>query len=148
VPRLSDFLGWVKGKAKVFFDVKFAHPQHLIDLIEATGMAGDCFLWSGSKEWMWLCHQLAPALPLKVNVSSPAGVLRAHEDLGARIVEVGPKHLSDDLIATCRQLDIRVMAYPSENSSAIFRNLLQWDIDLINLDRPDLFQQVLAEAQG
>lgn len=148
VPRLEDFLQWVKGKAKVFFDVKFAHPQHLIDLIERTGMADDCFLWSGSKGWMLLCHQLAPALPLKVNVGRPEDVIQAHKELGARIVEVSPKNLSDELLTICHQLGIRVMAYPSENTAATFRSLLQWDIDLINLDRPDLFLEVYTQERG
>ena len=39
VPRLDHFLEWIKGKARVFIDVKFAHPQHLIDLLHETAMA-------------------------------------------------------------------------------------------------------------
>lgn len=145
VPRLDEFLDWVKGKAKVFFDVKFAHPQHLIDLIRAAGLEADCFLWSGSDEWMWLFHQLAPDLPLKVNVNDAAGVWRAHEALQADIVEVSPQDLSTALFDVCRQLDIKVMVHSKQNTVPVFRDVLYWDIDMINLDRPDLFLQVLAE---
>jgi len=48
VPRLEGFLRWIKGQARVFLDVKFAHPQQLIDLLYATEMADDCFLWCQS----------------------------------------------------------------------------------------------------
>ncbi|MEZ4637782.1 MAG: glycerophosphodiester phosphodiesterase family protein [Caldilineaceae bacterium] len=142
VPRLEDFLDWARGRTKVFFDVKFAHPHHLIELIRAKGMVDDCFLWSGSRGWMWLCHEMAPELALKVNVLTVADVAKAHEDLGARIVEVGPHNLTHDLIAACRSRGIRIMAYPEQNTEAVFRDLLARDIDMINLDQPDLFVQV------
>ncbi len=144
VPRLDDFLDWAKGRTKVFFDVKFAHPWHLIDLIHKTGMVEDCFLWSGSKGWMRICYEMAPELALKANVRNVADVEKAQAELGARIVEVSPAHLSQELIAACRQRNMRVMAYPShsENNEAVFRELLTWDIDMVNLDQPDLFVKV------
>jgi glycerophosphoryl diester phosphodiesterase len=147
VPRLDDFLHWIKGKAKAFFDVKFAHPQHLIDLIYATGMEHDCFLWSGSKEWMSLLRALDANLPLKVNVSTPADVLRAHNRYGANIVEVGPDNLTAELLDSCRQLDIKVMVLTKEQSAPSYRDLLRWEIDMINLDRPHLFLAVLEEER-
>lgn len=139
VPRLAHFLDWARGRTKVFFDVKFAHPQHLIDLIYAKGMAKECFLWSGNKQWMWLCHEMAPELALKVNVRSVADVEKAYTDLRAAIVEVNPAHLSQELIAACRQRNIRVMANPSVNDEAAYRHLLGQAIDMVNIDRPDLF---------
>jgi glycerophosphoryl diester phosphodiesterase len=148
VPRLNDFLRWVKGKTKVFFDVKFAHPQHLIDLIYATEMQRDCFLWSGSKEWMSLLRELDATLPLKVNVSDSAGVRQAHELYNANIVEVGPENLSADLLDTCRSLGVKVMVLTKDETADTFRELLRWDIDMINLDRPHLFLDVLAGRES
>lgn len=142
VPRLETFLDWARGRVKVFFDVKFAHPHHLIELIRAKGMVDDCFLWSSSKGWMWLCHQMAPELALKVNVRTAKDVAEAHEELGARIVEVNPRHLTSELIDACRRRNIRIMAYPDQNSEAVFRDLLTREIDLVNLDQPDLFVKV------
>jgi glycerophosphoryl diester phosphodiesterase len=143
VPRLDLFLKWVKGKAKVFFDVKFAHPQQLIDLIYQSGLAEECFIWSYSSEWMYLCHQMAPDLPLKINVSSAADVVVAHERYGATIVEVDPENLTASLIDACRRRSMRVMANTRENTTALFRELLHWEIDMINLDRPDLFLRIV-----
>lgn len=145
VPRLDAFLRWIKGQAKVFFDVKFAHPQQLIELIQETGLAEECFLWSGSSQWMRLLHGMAPHLPLKVNVRSVEEVLAAHERYGAALVEVSPEYLTPDLLDACRTREIRVMAYPQENTPEMFRRLLQMDIDLLNLDQPDLFRRVEQE---
>jgi len=46
IPRLEPFLRWIKGKAKIFFDVKNADPRQLADLVYATGFEEDCFFWS------------------------------------------------------------------------------------------------------
>ncbi len=150
VPRLADFLDWAQGRTKIFFDIKFAHPQHLIDLIHQKGMADadKCFLWSGSKQWMHLCHEMAPELALKVNVRSVDDVKKAYTDLGAAIVEVNPAHLSQELFAACRQRNIRVMANPSANDEAAYRHLLGRGIDMVNIDRPDLFLQLAAQHSG
>ena len=146
MPRLDDFLDWAQGRTKVFFDIKFAHPQHLIDLIYAKGMADKCFLWSSSKHWMRLCHDMAPELALKVNVQTVADVEKACTELGAAIVEVNPAHLSAELIAACRQRHIRVMANPSVNDEAAYRDLLRREIDLVNIDQPDLFLRLAGEC--
>ena len=142
VPLLRDFLPWMRGRAKVFVDVKFAHPQHLLDLLDATGMRDDAFIWSGSSELMGLFHELDPSMALKVNVSSPKEVAAAHKSLGARIVEVSLDHMSDDLVAACRDRGIKVMIY--EKKPRNFPRVIGWEPDMVNLDHADLFLQALS----
>jgi HAD superfamily hydrolase (TIGR01549 family) len=142
VPRLADFLRWIKGRARVFIDVKFAHPQQLLDLLYATEMQNDVFLWSGSDELMGLFHELDPSIALKVNVSSPRGVAAAHKELHARIVEVSLKAMSDALVQACRNRGIKVMIYEKEPSN--FAQVIAWQPDMVNLDHADLF---LAELE-
>ncbi len=137
VPLLREFLLWIKGRARVFIDVKFAHPQQLIDLLYATGMQDDIFLWSGSDELMGLFHELDPAIALKVNVSTPAEVAKAHKELGARIVEVSLKDMSETLVQACRERDIKIMVY--EKDPANFARVIAWRPDMVNLDHADLF---------
>jgi len=79
VPRLEPFLRWIKGKAKVFLDVKAGTPQQLIDLIYDVGLENDCFFWSGNDEWMLKLRALDDKLQLKVNVKSVADVVEAAE---------------------------------------------------------------------
>jgi glycerophosphoryl diester phosphodiesterase len=147
VPRLDTFLEWIKGKACVFIDVKFAHPQHLIDLLHETDMATDCFLWSGSDQLMRLFHTLDPSMALKVNASSAAEALQAKADLGATIIEVGPDALCDELLDTCHDHGIKVMVNYMGADESMLREIFQWDIDMINTDNGDLCI-ALAEEMG
>jgi glycerophosphoryl diester phosphodiesterase len=142
IPKLEGFLRWIKGRARVFLDVKFAHPQQLLDLLYATGMQDDAFLWSGSDELMGLFHELDPSITLKVNVSSPEDVIRAHKELGARIVEVSLKNMSDPLVQTCRARAIRVMIYEKEPSN--YAQVIAWHPDMVNLDHADQFLEALS----
>lgn len=48
IPRLDEFLCWLKGKAKDFLVVKAADSQPLIKLIDEVGMADAVFFWSGN----------------------------------------------------------------------------------------------------
>ena len=47
VPRLEPYLRWVKGKIKVYFDVKDADLQRVIKLVYEVGLEKDCFFGSG-----------------------------------------------------------------------------------------------------
>jgi glycerophosphoryl diester phosphodiesterase len=147
VPRLDQFLRWIKGKAKLFLDVKAADPQALIALIEEVGMAEDCFFWSGSDPWMQRFRTLAPHLALKVNVSTVEEVVRAHELFQAKIVEVGLEQMSDPLQRACQIRGIKVMIYHQQKDVAAFRSVLDWKVEMINLNHGDLFLEVLRGYQ-
>ena len=134
IPRLDHFLRWIKGKAKLFLDVKDADPQALIDLIEEVGMAEACFFWSESDPWMQELRRLAPHLALKVNVESVEDVVRAHELFQANIVEVALEQMSQSLQSACQSRGIKVMIYHQQKDVAAFRSILDWNADMINLN--------------
>jgi glycerophosphoryl diester phosphodiesterase len=146
IPLLRDFLYWIRGKAQVFLDIKFAHPQQLLDLLDETAMRDACFLWSASDLWMALTHELDPDIAIKANVSSVQALVEAEKAFGARIIEVGLDKISAPLIAACRERDIKVMILELSRDAEAFRRAIAWRPDLINLDHADLFQAVVAEA--
>ncbi len=145
VPRLEPFLRWIKGKAKVFLDVKAAPPQQLIDLIYDVGLENDCFFWSGNDEWMLKLRALDDKLQLKVNVKSVADVVEAAERYRANIVEVGLDNMSRDLVDACRERGLKVMVYHQEKDPEAFREVIRWGVDMINLNHGDVFAQVARE---
>lgn len=145
VPRLETFLPWVKGKAKLFIDVKAGHPKPLIDLIYAHGFEHECFFWCGHDPWVREFRKLDQQLALKVNVNSVAEVIAAHERLAANIVEVDPANVSQPLLDECRRRAIKVMVFEKRKSAPAFRQILEWGVDMVNLDHADLFQQVASE---
>ena len=144
VPRFDEYLRWIKGKAGLFLDIKFAHPQQLIDLLDEVGMKSDCFLWSGSNRWMILARTLDPDLTLKINVSTVDDVLRRTNSMVLASLKWVPANLSPALQEVCHELGIKVMAYQKENDIAAYRRILDARADMINLNHADAFLDVLA----
>ena len=142
VPRLEPFLHWIKGKAKLFLDVKAGAPEEIIPLIRNIGMTQECFFWSGDDAWAARLRALAPDFQLKINVKDVAGVITAHEQLRANIVEVSLADMSHALLVACRERGIKVMIYVTEKDAAAYRTVLDWGADLINLNHGDLFAAV------
>ncbi len=145
VPRLASFLAWVQGKSKLFIDVKAGSPQELIDLIYANGLENDCFFWCGKDEWALRLRELDKQLALKINVSNAHDVIDAHQRFQANIVEVSLENMNDVLIETAHNLGIKVMIYVQEKDPVAYQQVLDWGVDMINLNHGDLFAQI---AQG
>lgn len=146
VPRLEPFLRWIKGKAKVYFDIKAADLPTVIELVRELQMEGECFFWFGDDAQALALRQLAPDLALKINAASVADVITAHELYGAALVEVALKDMSQALVAECRRRGLRVMIYHPKKQPLAFRQVLRWGADLVNLDHADLFMQVAQEV--
>lgn len=147
LPRLEPFLRWIKGKAKIFFDVKAADHRQLIDLVYATGFEQDCFFWSGSNVWAKQLRAMAPELALKINVSTVDDVGRVYDEYRADIVEVGLAHVTQPLLDACRARGIKVMIYHQQPEPEAFRRILAWGADMVNLNHGDLFAQVQRELK-
>jgi glycerophosphoryl diester phosphodiesterase len=138
VPRLEEFLRWIKGKARIFFDVKNVEPQHMLDLIAATGFQQECFLWSYNPEWMHAFHVLAPDLALKVNVKTVEQARQAKAELDAGLVEVGVEECTPELAAACHDLGMEVMVLYAGNDPAVIKQIIHSGADLINTDFGDV----------
>ncbi len=48
-------------------------------------------------------------------------------------------------MAACRARGVKLMVYHTENDPAAFRQMLRWDVDLINCDHGDVVAQVAAD---
>jgi hypothetical protein len=108
----------------------------------------DCFVWSGSNEWALEFRRLAPDLQLKLNVSSVADLVAAHERFRADIVEVGLANLSQPLLGMARQLGIKTMLYIQDKDPIAYRQAIRWGVEMVNLNHADLFLQVWEEARS
>ena len=147
VPRLADFLRWIKGRAKVYLDVKAADPQALLALLAEVDMMEDVFCWSSSDVWALDLRALAPRVALKINVQSVDDVVRAQEIYRANLIEVGLAHMSEALRSACQSRGLKVMIYQQEKDPAAFRAILDWGADLINLNHADAFLEVMRTYQ-
>lgn len=139
LPRLEMFLRWIAGKAGVFFDVKDADIAELISLVREIGMENDCFFWFGEDAMARTFRHLAPDLSLKINAVTPEDVIAAVEEYHPTIIEVGLGSLTPDMIAVCREQNLKLMVLEMTNSESAFRHVIEGKADMINLDYPDVF---------
>ncbi len=144
VPRLDEYLRWIRGKARIFFDVKRADLTQLFALVHDTQMQDDCFFWFGDPDAARAFRRLAPTLALKVNADDAAGALAAHSSLGADIIETGLDQLTQELVDACRARGMKLMVFHKEKDPAAFRIMLDWGVDMINCDHGDVVAQVAA----
>jgi len=134
IPRLEPFLRWIKGKARIYFDVKNADPRQMAELVYATGFEADCFFWSSNDEWMQRMYEMAPGLALKVNVRTPEDAETAWRKFSARYVETSLDNVTPELLTVCHGLGMRVMVLYAGNDPEIFRRILASGADMINTD--------------
>ena len=147
IPRLDEFLRWAKGRIKVYLDVKQAHPAQLLDLLYATDMASHCFLFCEQSDLGETFRALDSEIAIKANVSEPSDLFEARERLGAQIIEIGGRDLSDELVAACQACGHRVMVYTQADDAALFRRIMASGAEMVNLDHAETWLRVLAERE-
>ncbi len=144
VPRLCDYLKWIKGKAKIYFDMKTFRLEEFIPLVYETGMEKDCFFWFSSWEQAKEFRKLYPELALKVSASNVDALDSLKRIYNPQIIECSVDDLSDEFIRSCRKRDIKVMPNvlgPLDLEA--YRMAIDKKVDMINLDCPDIFSNML-----
>ena len=145
IPRLEPFLRWVKGKAKVYFDIKRVDIEALVKLIEEVGLEHECFLWSENPAYMKRLCTVAPHLPLKENAYTPESIERSKRDLNVSIVEFGTGQITPEMLATCHRLGVKSMVREARKDLDAFRKIIDAGIDMVNLDHADVFLKLERE---
>ena len=148
VPKLEPYLRWIKGQAKVYFDVKDCDLPQLIKMVYDVGLENDCFFWFDAPKRALEFRQLDAKLPLNVNARTVDDVRLAKERYQANIVEVGVGQLTPELIASCRELGLKVMAYEPQKKPDAFRQIVAAGVDMVNLNHGDLFLEIERAAQS
>ncbi|MGV8096095.1 MAG: glycerophosphodiester phosphodiesterase family protein [Mangrovibacterium sp.] len=147
VPRVIEFLKWIKGKAKVYFDTKDVDLSGFIPEIYALGMEKDCFFWFSDWQQARQFRKLYPDLELKVNASTVGELDSLQTIYDPQIIECSADDLSDKFISACHGKGMKVMPYIPGNDWEAYRMALSHDIDMINLDNPDVFAD-MAKNNG
>ncbi|MDX1931900.1 MAG: glycerophosphodiester phosphodiesterase family protein [Capsulimonadales bacterium] len=147
LPRLEPYLKWIKGKAKIFFDVKDADLPTLIALVRRMKMEKECFFWFGEEARAKEFRRLAPDLPLKINASTVPEIEAAARDYHADIIEIGLKHLTPETLAACHDRKMKLMVIHMPNDPAGFRQIIERGADMVNLDYGDVFLSVLRSTR-
>jgi glycerophosphoryl diester phosphodiesterase len=144
IPRLEPFLRWIKGKTKVFLDVKLAALDTLVELIYDVGLENECFFWFELDQAARFFREMAPELSLKMNAESVDGIVDAVEGYRANIIEISLSKVNQELMTECRERGLRVMLIYGEKDPDVFRQMLSWQPDMVNVNHGDVFAQVAA----
>jgi glycerophosphoryl diester phosphodiesterase len=142
IPRLEPFLHWLKGKIKLFFDVKLADLNQLVKLVHNVGLEEESFFWFELNAAAREFRRLAPHLALKMNAATVEQVTEAHQEYHANIIEVELDNLSQDFMAACHQRGMKVMVNYGGKEPDVFQQILRWQPDMLNTNHGDIFAQV------
>ncbi len=143
VPQLYHFLRWIKGEAKVYFDIKDGDLSEIIEMVYEIGLEDDCFFWFDNSEMAKMFRSLDPNLALKINASSTSNLDSLISLYNPQIIESGINGLTADFIRKCHERQLKFMVYVPGDDWDAYNKALNFNIDMINLDNPDVFYNML-----
>lgn len=143
VPKLDEFLQWIKGKAKVYFDVKEADLRELVGLVDDLQMKEECFFWFSDWQEAKKFRKEYPEYSLKINAYSVDALDSIKRIYNPQIIECSVDNLTDEFVAACHKKGMQVMPWIAGNDLEAYRITIGKDIDLINLDNPDIYSSML-----
>ena len=143
VPRLDSLLSEIKGKIKVYFDVKAGDIKKLIELVYQTGFENHSFFWFQDFMTTRRFRSIDQELALKINAHNPTEVREALE-YQPDIIECQLEDLTTQFISVCKQNDLKIMLY-EKDSKKNYQRALNSAADMINLNRPELMIQLIQK---
>ncbi len=142
VPRFVEYLQWIKGKAKIFFDMKDVRLDEFIPIIYKLGMEKECFFWFSDWGKTKEFRKLYPDLALKINASSVSALDSLKTIYNPQIIECSVNDLSDEFIRSCHEKGMKVMPHIPGNNWDGYRIAIEKKVDMVNLDNPDVFSNM------
>ena len=143
VPTIDAMLQGLKGRANVFFDVKNCNLQELVDLVRRTDFADSSFFWFGREEMLREFVRIAPEMKIKVNAADTARLEYWKTICTPSIVEIHADKLTPDFLDYCHRHSIKVMVGAQGESLDDYRAAIRSGADMINLDKPEVFEKLL-----
>lgn len=158
VPTIRYMLQNLRGRARVFFDVKNCHLPDLVALVRETGFVGDSsFFWFGEEGMLREFLTIAPDLQVKVNAGDTVRMeywINLFAEVAAQngreatmpgIVEVHADALTPGFQDYCRRHGIRTMVGAQGETLDDYRKTIEAGADMINLDKPELFELLMEK---
>ena len=143
VPTIAEMLDSLQGRAKVFFDVKRGTPiPTLVSLVREKGFADKSFFWFADEQMLREFTRLAPEMKIKVNAKDIDRLKYWQSVCTPSYVEISPELITRRFRRYCHRHGIRVMAACQEDDTSQFRLVVKKKADMVNLDRPEVFEKI------
>jgi len=144
VPTIAEMLDHLDGKANVFFDVKQGVPlETLLKLVREKGYSAKSFFWFANEQKLRQMVEYAPDLKIKVNASTIERLKYWQKICYPSYVEIAPQNITPQFLEYCRHYNIKVMAACQEDDTSQFQQVLDSGADMVNLDRPEVFEKLM-----
>lgn len=140
VPYIIDMLDHLRGRAKVFFDVKRGTPiPLLVKLVREKGFSNKSFFWFADEAMLREFVSIAPEMKVKVNATDIDRLKYWQSICTPSYVEIAPQHITEEFLAYCHRHGVKVMAACQEDDTSQFQMVMDSGADMVNLDRPEVF---------
>ena len=143
VPTIAQMLDDLQGRAYVYFDVKQCDLTQLVQLVRDKGYTDRSFFWFGKEEMLREFVTLAPEMKVKVNAGDIERLEYWRTLCQPAIVEVHADQLTPEFQQYCHEHGILTMVGAQGESLEDYRKAIETGADMINLDKPELFEQLL-----
>ncbi len=138
VPRLDTYLNEIKGKIKVYFDVKDADLERLISLVYKSGFQDDCFFWFSSDKKAKQFRELDEYIPLKMNIKNIGDVTKIMS-YNPQLIECGIELITPEIVKACKDNNLKIMVNAlHKNAEKDYQKIIDSQADMVNLDKPDI----------
>jgi glycerophosphoryl diester phosphodiesterase len=137
VPRLESYMNEIKGKIKIYFDVKNANLEKLIALVYKCDFQDNCFFWFSSNKKAAEFRKLDTDLALKMSVKKIAD-LEYILDYSPQLIECKIDLLIPVVISFCKKNKLKIMVNTlDKNGEKQYQQVIDSPADMVNLNSPD-----------
>ena len=147
VPTIEAMLEGLKGRANVFFDVKNCNLQELVDLVRRTDFSDKSFFWFAREEMLREFVGIAPEMKIKVNAADTVRLEYWKTICTPSIVEIHADKITPEFLDYCHRNAIKVMVGAQGESLDDYRTAIETGADMINLDKPELFEMLMLKGE-
>jgi glycerophosphoryl diester phosphodiesterase len=143
VPRMEHFLRRLKGRVKLYCEIKDADVAAVVGLIREFGLEDEVFVGSFSQQIRDTLLLLASDIRRNIQIQVADGsIARAVGAEKAAIFEFMEDSVSEEGILAAKAAGLQTMVFIDTPNAELFAKLVEWQIDYVNLDYTALFRAV------
>ncbi len=147
IPTVKDIVDMARGKSKIYFDIKDVDLHQLADFIKNEKLDKECFVWFSDRKLASTFQVIAPGIALKMNAKSAKELNKLLEEYSPKIIESGISNIDPELQNACEKHGIKLMANLLRDSWWEYEQAIKTGVDMVNIDHPDYFKQMLLHPE-
>ncbi len=139
VPTFEEILQLCKGKIGIYLDLKDAPVPALVELIEKYGMERDIawYIPASYLKEINLLQSVCPACIPMVDPGSEKNIDEVFKQVKTRAIASDMGELTKNFVAKVHQNNAVIFVDEKEGSEAEWNQMISWETDGIQTDRPE-----------